>query len=69
MIELLVNLPSPIPELQHTSLPPKCCKAGNTPQLLRLLMFTFGFTVKSIKELVGAPLMDIYILIKGQRLK
>jgi hypothetical protein len=26
MIEVLVNLPSPIPELQHAPLPPKCCE-------------------------------------------
>ncbi len=32
--ELLINLPSPILELQHTPLPPKCCKLGNAPQLL-----------------------------------
>jgi hypothetical protein len=26
-------LPSPIPELQHTPLPLKCCELGNVPQL------------------------------------
>ncbi len=36
VIELLVNLPSPILELQHTLLPPKCYKLGNAPQLFLL---------------------------------
>jgi hypothetical protein len=31
VIEFLVNLPSPIPDLQHAPLPPKCCKLGNVP--------------------------------------
>ncbi len=31
VIELIVNLPSPIPELQHTLLPPKCCEPRSTP--------------------------------------
>jgi len=34
VIELLVNLPSPISELQHALLPPKCCDRGSAPQLL-----------------------------------
>jgi len=34
VIELFINLPSPISELQHTLLPPKCCKLGSAPQLL-----------------------------------
>jgi hypothetical protein len=34
--ELFVNLPSPIPELQHAPLPLKCCEPGNAPQLLLL---------------------------------
>ncbi len=37
---LLVNLPSPIPELQHTPLPPRCCEPGNVPQLLLLSLFS-----------------------------
>ncbi len=36
MIELLVNLPSPIPELQHALLPPKCYELGSAPQLFLL---------------------------------
>jgi hypothetical protein len=31
VIDLLVNLPSPIPELQHAFLPPKCCELGSMP--------------------------------------
>jgi hypothetical protein len=31
MIEMLVNLPSPIPELQHTPLLSKCYEPGNMP--------------------------------------
>jgi hypothetical protein len=31
VIELLVNLPSPISELQHAPLPAKCCEPGNEP--------------------------------------
>ncbi len=34
--EVLVNLPSPIPELQHAPLPLKCCELRSTPQLLLL---------------------------------
>ncbi len=36
IIELLVNLPSPISELQHTLLPSKCCEPGSVPQFLFL---------------------------------
>jgi hypothetical protein len=36
MIELLVNLPSPISELQHAPLPLKCYEPGSTSQLLLL---------------------------------
>jgi hypothetical protein len=38
VIELFVNLPSPIPELQHVALPLKCCERGGMPQLLLLPM-------------------------------
>ncbi len=31
VIELLVNLPSPITKLQHAPLPPKCYKPGSAP--------------------------------------
>ncbi len=34
VIDLLVNLPSPILELQHTHLPSKCCQPNSAPQLL-----------------------------------
>jgi len=34
--EVLVNLPSPISELQHAPPPPKCYELGSTPQLLLL---------------------------------
>jgi hypothetical protein len=37
VIKLLVNLPNPIPELQHALLPPKCYESGSAPQLLLLL--------------------------------
>ncbi len=36
VIELLVALLSPILELQHGLLPPKCCELGSTPKLLFL---------------------------------
>jgi hypothetical protein len=54
MIELLVNLPSPIPKLQHAPLPTKCCepKSASTPS--PSVVFTFGFVVESIKELGDA---------------
>jgi hypothetical protein len=53
VIEVLVNLPSPIPELQHALLPLKCYELKNVPQLLFLPLFTFGLLVESIKELNG----------------
>ncbi len=34
--ELLVNLPSPIPELQHAPRSPKCYNPGNAPRLFFL---------------------------------
>ncbi len=40
IIELLVILPSPIPKLQHTLLPPKCCKPRSAPQLLLFSLFS-----------------------------
>jgi hypothetical protein len=40
VIELFVNLPSPILELQHAPLPPKCCKSTNVPQLILLPLFS-----------------------------
>jgi hypothetical protein len=46
IIELFVNLPSPILKLQHALLPSKCYKPGGVPQLLLLLLplFTFGLS-------------------------
>jgi len=55
--ELLINLRSPILELQHAPLPSKCCKPRSAPQFLLLSLFTFGFVVESIKELGGASLV------------
>jgi hypothetical protein len=40
VIELLVNLPIPIAELQHTPLPPKCYEPKNAPQLILLLLYS-----------------------------
>jgi hypothetical protein len=37
----LVILPSPIPELQHALLPPKCYKLMSMPQLLTFSLFSF----------------------------
>jgi len=53
VIQLLVNLPSPIPKLQHALLPPKCYKPKSVPQFLLLPLFTFGLIVESIKGLKG----------------
>ncbi len=38
---LLIILPSPILELQHTPLPPKCYKPRSVPQLLTFSLFSF----------------------------
>jgi len=54
MIEVLVNLPSPISKLQHALLPPKCYEPGSAPQLFLLPLFTFALAIESIKELEGA---------------
>jgi hypothetical protein len=35
----LVILPSPIPELQHAPLPPKCCESGSVHPTLALPLF------------------------------
>jgi hypothetical protein len=42
VIEVLVNLPSPIPKLQHAPLPPKCCEPRNAPQFLLLPLPLFS---------------------------
>jgi len=54
VIKVFVNLPNPIPELQHAPLPPKCYELGSAPWLLHLSLFIFGLIVESIKELGGA---------------
>jgi len=66
MIELLIDLPNPIMELQHAHLPPKCCKLGSLPQPLSpSVVFTFGLAIKSIEELGGASLGMVF---KGKNL-
>ncbi len=40
IIELLVNLPSPILELQHATLPSKWCQPRSTPQLFTFPLFS-----------------------------
>jgi hypothetical protein len=40
VVEMLVNLPSPIPELEHAPLPSKCCDPWSTPQLFFLSLFS-----------------------------
>jgi hypothetical protein len=62
VIELFVNLPTPIPKLQHALLPPKCYESKNTPQLLLLPLFTFGFVVESIKELGGVSNQVLHLV-------
>jgi len=52
--EVFVNLPSPIPKLQHGLLPPKCCEPGNAPQLLFLSLFSPFDSQLDPKELGGA---------------
>jgi hypothetical protein len=55
VIELLINLFSPIPELQHALLPLEVLRVKEcapTPSLS--IVFTLGLTIESIKELGGA---------------
>jgi hypothetical protein len=60
VIDLLVNLPSPHPKLQHAPLPSKCCEPKSTPQLFfPFFAFTFGLAVESIKELRGSSHLPI----------
>jgi len=40
VIKLLINLPSPIPKLQHALLPPKWCKLRSAPQLFLFPLFS-----------------------------
>jgi hypothetical protein len=53
-IELLVTIPSPILELQHTPLPLKCYKPGMHPNSFSFLCLHLLIRNESIKELSGA---------------
>jgi hypothetical protein len=60
--ELLVNLPSPIPELQHAPLPPEVLRTKEcAPTPSPSDVFTFGLSVESIKELGGASQNRNYV--------
>jgi len=66
MIELLINLPNPLPELQHAPLSPKCYELRSAPQPFSpSVVFTFGLAIKSIEELGGASLGMVF---KGKNL-
>jgi len=56
VIEVLVNLPSPILELQHDLLPPKCCELGSVPRLPTFRRFHLRFTFESFEEVGSASL-------------
>jgi hypothetical protein len=47
--KLLINLPSPILELQHALLPPKCCELESVPNSLLFRCFCFRLPFESIK--------------------
>jgi hypothetical protein len=51
MIELLVNLLSPISELQHALLPPKCCELGNAPQFFLPLFSPLDSQLNPLRSL------------------
>jgi hypothetical protein len=54
MNKLLVILPSPIPKLQHTPLPPpKCCEPRSMPQLDSFVVFTLDSHL-SLSRSLGA---------------
>jgi hypothetical protein len=66
---LLVILPSPILELQHGPLPPKCCEPRNVPQLFILPQFSFQIHIwiyQGVWERVTTPqtnkIMQIFYL-------
>jgi hypothetical protein len=49
---LLTNLPNPISKLQHAPLPLEVLRARECdPTFFLSVVFTFGFTIESIKEL------------------
>jgi hypothetical protein len=50
----LIILPNPIPELQHTLLPLKCCEPRSVPDSLFFRCFHFKLSIESIKELGNA---------------
>ncbi len=60
-VDLILNshlwvCPSPIPQLQHTILPPKCCKLKIVPQFYFIFRcFALGPTFGSIKKFGGTP--------------
>ncbi len=54
--KLLLNLCSPILELQHTPLPLKCYKPKRVPNFFSFTLLTFGLTIQSIKELGGTSI-------------
>ncbi len=61
---MFVILPSPIPELQHASLPiQNATSQGTCPDSLFFHCFQFGFTFESIKELGGASILQIKLFI------
>jgi hypothetical protein len=53
IIDLLIIHPSPIPELQHTPLPPKCYKLRNAPQLLLLPLSSPLDSLLSLSKSLG----------------
>jgi hypothetical protein len=61
----LIIFPNPILELQHASLPLKCCKLGSVPQLLLLSLFslqTYIWIYQGVWECVnGCPWISICV--------
>ncbi len=49
---MLIILPSPIPELQHALLPPKCYEPGSVPQLFALLLFSLQIRLSVIEFVI-----------------
>ncbi len=59
---MFIILPSPIPELQHAPLPPKCCEPGIVPRFLALPLF---FTFKFVKEFGSASSFSLLKIVGG----
>jgi hypothetical protein len=57
IIELFVNLPSPIPKLQQALYPWSVVNQGPCPIPSPSVIFTFGLTFESFKELGGASIL------------